>query len=151
MMPSCTYSAKVLTNSKARRIEMRNASMLDSRPLQEATFEDPHQRHLAAKLEVVLLLSGALVALQTVVRQVERFDLTDNVLVKAFVGRFQIVLDGVELAAGPGDLLATNGGFRIGTTDELACPPDHDFFEQVEDTNTACFDGLPASGQKVGV
>ena len=73
-------------------------------PLQEATFEDPNQRDLPSKLEVVLLLPGSLVAFQAVVRQVERFDLTDNVFIKTFVGRLQIVFDGVQLAAGPGDL-----------------------------------------------
>jgi hypothetical protein len=99
------------------------------RPLQEATFEDPNECDLPSKLEVVLLLPGPPIAFQAVVRQVERFDLTDNVFIKAFVGRFQIVFNGVKLAAGPINLLATNGGLWIGAPDELACPPDHDFFE----------------------
>ena len=57
----------------------------------------------------------------------------------------------MELASRPGDLLTPNSGFRIGTPDELACPSDDDFFQQVKNTDTACFNGLPAGCQKVGV
>src|SRR5215475_7517167 len=39
--------------------------------LQEATFEDTNQRDLPSKLEVVLLLSGPLIAFQAVVGKVE--------------------------------------------------------------------------------
>src|SRR5215471_13364147 len=57
----------------------------------------------------------------------------------------------MELAFRPGDLLSPNGSFRIGTPDELACPSDDDFFQQVKNTDTTFFNGLPAGCQKVGV
>src|SRR2546427_6448927 len=118
---------------------------------QQAAFKDTHQRDLPSKLEVVLLLPGPLVAFEVVVRQVEGFDGVNDVLVEAFISCFQIVFNGVKLTSRPGDLLATHGGIWIGATNELACPPNNDFFEQVEDTDTTFFDRLPASCQKVGV
>src|SRR5713101_3876929 len=52
-------------NGDTKRINARFES------LQEATFENTNQRDLPSKLEVVLLLPGALIAFQAVVCEVE--------------------------------------------------------------------------------
>ena len=75
-------------------------------------------------------------------RQLQASIRLDNLLVEAFVSRFQIVFDCAELALRPGHFLAPDGRFGIGPLDELTCAANDYFFQQVEDADAAFFDEL---------
>src|SRR5919109_5693283 len=125
--------------------------------LEIPALENPHQRLLAASLELIHLDSFLLIIFQIVRSQPEAVDTIHNFIVNPHIGRFEIVMNRLQSALRKADshlrprsisLFLTDRRVRIGLPYERPAAPDNHFLKQVEKRECAVSRARLATGAK---